>query len=106
MYNLYIAPGDCTIDIRNIIGNMGTVNDGVSFAHINDDGIIMIQKGNEGNQKTNNDKSKITCFRCDKKGHYSNECPEKGEPLESGANMLLAGIENGAVYFLLSFFLY
>jgi hypothetical protein len=77
-------------------------NDGVSFANVKEED----DRWNEGHMNANvgdrrnmgtRDKSNIKCWKCQKMGHYSNKCPKKQEQQkqESGANMLLAGMEEG-----------
>ena len=82
-------------DTRNMVRAGG---DGVSFATMD---------GEEHPPKK--DKLHITCFKCGKKGHYSNQCKTKkendtgagGTPTtndegrETGAQMLMAGVEEG-----------
>jgi hypothetical protein len=72
-------------DPRNLMRPFGPVNDGLAFA-------------NDGRR----DKSNITCHKCNKKGHYANECTEvtagTNDPNEgqaSGTSMLMAGVESG-----------
>ncbi len=52
---------------------VGNGHDGIAFANI--DG-----KHNKDGQKI--DKSKITCYKCQKKGHDANECKNKRVPRE------------------------
>jgi hypothetical protein len=86
---------------RNLMRAIGT-NDGVSFANIGEndqeqfDGTTNANVG-DGQQRNPRDKSNIKCWKCQKMGHYSNECPKRQERQkeESGANMLLAGMEEG-----------
>ena len=33
----------------------------------------------KGKKESSNFKSKLTCFKCDKPGHFQNECPELKE---------------------------
>jgi hypothetical protein len=46
---------------------------GVSFTNVGD------EKEQKTNKKQKRNKDHITCWHCDKKGHYSNECPNKPE---------------------------
>ena len=39
-------------------------------------GVNMAEVGGKGRRKNKRDVSEITCFNCNKKGHYSNKCPE------------------------------
>ena len=77
---------------------IGPVNDGVSFANV-DDGTTEkdVALANHGQQKAatgsgRKDKSHITCHRCGKQGHYANQCEDERQ---TGATMLMSGIEDG-----------
>jgi hypothetical protein len=94
-------------DPRNLMRVLGTSNDGAAFANVGDD------KEESGNNRQPPDKSRITCWKCKKKGHYASSCPganqnqESGTQLlaaaataaasqeELGTQMLMAGMENG-----------
>ena len=39
-------------------------------------GVNAAEVGSKGRRKNKKDVSEITCFNCNKKGHYSNSCPE------------------------------
>jgi Reverse transcriptase (RNA-dependent DNA polymerase)/Zinc knuckle len=87
-------------DPRNMMRNIGTMNDGVSFANVdtNDEGGVAL--ANAGGKRRNGppDVANITCFNCGKKGHYSSNCPdgnEKDKDHQEGATMLMAAIESG-----------
>ena len=58
-----------------------------------------LRRTNIRKKKSGKSKEHITCFKCNKQGHYSNECPEKDKVDDStteGANMLNVGdIEEG-----------
>ena len=46
------------------------LNDGMAFA-------MVTEEKEKGKDDKNEKKQHITCFRCKKKGHYSNECTEE-----------------------------
>jgi Zinc knuckle len=61
------------------------VNEGIAFATSDKkEGAKEITFATNG-EKGKADKSKITCHRCKKLGHYANECPEN-ENLSSSGN--------------------
>jgi hypothetical protein len=71
------------------------------------DGTMLVTKGKPGSRGTT-DKSRITCYNCGKKGHYSYECDEKDEQTQSnrsgenkeeketetGTQLLMAAVES------------
>jgi hypothetical protein len=69
---------------------MRLMNDGVSFTNV-------------GKKEKNNDehvmnKSNVTCFNCNDKRHYTNECPhpdKRGNGKETGTTLLLPGVSQG-----------
>jgi hypothetical protein len=90
---------------------IGPSNDGASFAHMPgkedfEQGTSLANNGKEGKGKR--DKSHITCHRCNKKGHYANECKadktikqghtngQTGKTTgETSEQMLMDGVPNG-----------
>jgi Zinc knuckle len=69
--------------------NINATKDCVAFTSVGEDnttGTALAQ------QSSTKDKSHITCYRCKKQGHYSNECPDGKE---SGAVMLTHAYESG-----------
>jgi Zinc knuckle len=44
-------------------------------------------------KKPEKSKDHITCFKCNEKGHYASECPQKEEKTETAAQLLIAGVE-------------
>ena len=86
---------------NNMNRNGSTVNDGVSFTNIGEDGQTFAQKGHANNNKKGdtNTKNDVTCFKCNQKGHYAPDCPNDtnndSKKKESGATLLMAGIERG-----------
>eukprot|EP00978_Attheya_sp_CCMP212_P001172 scaffold2433_cov70-Attheya_sp.AAC.1 len=75
-------------------------SDGVNFANVhieneNEPGTALTTNGEDTTVgKADMDKSRMKCWRCKKKGHYSNECPEP-DLRQSGKQMLMAGLEQG-----------
>jgi len=53
---------------------MSESNDGIAFATVTE----------EKQQKKSKKKKEITCFRCKKMGHYSNECKEELPKMTEG----------------------
>ena len=56
------------------------------------DGIAFATTGNTEDMEKKNKKDKkknITCFKCKKNGHYSNECPDDNEKNKSGSSFLV-----------------
>jgi Zinc knuckle len=49
----------------NKVSRLTKANDGIAFATINDD------------KKKGNKKKEVTCYKCNKVGHYSNKCDEE-----------------------------
>ena len=82
-------------DPRHMMRIVGQVNDGVSFTNVDEAtapknvaSVAMVVQGASGAKA----KPHVLCFRCKQNGHYANDCPNEQE---SGATMLLAGIEEG-----------
>jgi Zinc knuckle len=55
-------------------------------------------------EKNNNEhvknKLNVTCFNCNEKGHYSNECPhpdKRENAKETGTTLLLSGVSQGEI---------
>jgi hypothetical protein len=68
-------------DPRNMVHYGAGPNDGVVFAHHTegdeeDDGEVILANNGASNVKPN--KNHITCFNCNKRGHYHTQCLEKG----------------------------
>ena len=72
------------------------------FGTTTDGGVAFTNHGEEddtvlANISTKKDKGNITCFNCNEKGHYSNECPKpdrrENASGQSGTQMLMTGIE-------------
>jgi hypothetical protein len=94
----------------------GPANDGISFTNVgneDDDGeqvtteVALTNDGQSertgdgqgqksGGYKGNHfDINKVTCRRCSKKGHYTNECKGELQGRKSADQLLMAGIEEG-----------
>jgi hypothetical protein len=88
----------------------GNANDGVSFSNVAAGLDSIDEPGSEITLATNasepkkdyqrRDKSQVTCHRCRKNGHFTNECDgERAErqpnERQTGEQMLMAGIETG-----------
>ncbi len=88
-------------DPRNLMRGIGL--DSVSFTNVDDGGadgkdVALANDGKpRGKGGGKKDKSDIKCFKCQKFGHYSNECKEETQDKdrETGATMLMDGIEKG-----------
>lgn len=68
-------------DPRNTARMLGSSSDGIAFAQSDsDDGTVFAQSGapNDYNKPVK-DLSHITCFSCNKKGHYASKCPKSKE---------------------------
>lgn len=86
-------------DPRNMIRMGGAGSEGVVFTNNGDEpgkpgtlltpGTILTNVG----KKAGKNKDHITCFKCNLKGHYSNECPDLKTTETTAANMLIAGVE-------------
>ena len=65
------------------------VNDGIAFA--------MTGNNEEMEKKNKKDKKKnITCFKCKKNGHYSNECPDDNEKSKNGSSFLVLNTQDSS----------
>ncbi len=67
-----------------------TGNSGIAFTNMGEENDTALT--NIGGRR---DKSNITCFNRNEKGHYSNECtkPDRREGTQSGIQMLMSGPE-------------
>jgi Reverse transcriptase (RNA-dependent DNA polymerase)/Zinc knuckle len=89
-YNLLV---NYVQDPRNRLKVVGTTSDGVAFTNVDENnsesGTTLFNAGGSGKRR-GFDKSKITCHRCQEKGHYANECPtnenNNGEKNSNGKN--------------------
>jgi hypothetical protein len=62
-------------DSRHGLQETGGISDGVSFHNIDDDNVALVYNAEKVRTKEKS-KAHITCHRCQKKGHYANECLE------------------------------
>jgi hypothetical protein len=92
-------------DPRNLMRALGTNNDGVAFANVDADEAsslsTLTSTDNRQQARARQDISHITCHKCGIRGHYTSNCPELEQKLEqnkqeSGVQMLMAGVEDGA----------
>jgi len=65
-------------------------NDGVAFTTTGNTE-EKIEKKNKKDKKKN-----ITCFKCKKKGHYSNECPDDEENNKIGSSFLVLNTQDSS----------
>ena len=81
-YNLLI---NWKQDPRNMMRVVGQVNDGVSFANVNDDDgdATTLAQGNVDNRPP---LSEIQCYKCQKFGHYANKCRNEFVPRSSATS--------------------
>jgi hypothetical protein len=92
-------------DPPNLMRVLGTNNDGVAFANVDADEAsslsTLTSTDNRQQARARRDISHITCHKCDIRGHYASNCPELKQKIEqnkqeSGVQMLMAGVEDGA----------
>ena len=82
----------------------GSANDGVSFANVdgNTDGgketALVNSGGGQTHQRGGHFKgmSHITCYHCQKKGHYSSDCDGDRQERQEGATMLMDSVAGSA----------
>jgi len=96
---------------RNIARGLGSSNDGMSFTNVGEDADDGGAKSHQtsksawkkGQARGTTPLEFITCFRCDKKGHYANECPNANATTatghtqacgETGVQLLMVGANN------------
>ena len=78
---------------QNLIRTLGTTEaGGIAFTNVGDvDGTAL------ANVEGKKDKSGITCFNCNEKGHYSNECDKPDQrdnkTKQTGTQLLMEGLE-------------
>ena len=86
-------------DPRNAMRMGGGGNEGVVFTNNGEEPEnAETVLANVGKKKSGKSKEHITCFKCNKQGHYSNECPENDktdDTITEAANMLISGVEEG-----------
>ena len=88
---------------HNTIRNADQLSDGVSFLNADeqdeeptDTALTTDGTKKSGYQGKNFDKSKVTCHRCGKKGHYAPECDQAREQArQTGEQLLMDGANHG-----------
>jgi hypothetical protein len=80
---------------------LGTNNDGVAFANVDADEAsslsTLTSTDSRQQARARRDISHITCHKCGITEHYASNCPElEQNKQESGVQMLMAGVEDGA----------